>query len=657
MRKLLLILFIFSCFFASAQKIQYVNTYGYQYQRLVADTLLGLPKDTFTVPTALRTIPFLANKAGTLYKWNISTFVWDAFSGSGSTETASEGLEKIGNDIRFGGLVSSPAALSNDRNILVNRRILIFGNTIPGAALWQFSDSAYSPFQFLTSDTITSNDMSLSRTRPLSGLYAQRNIVFTPGIYQQTKLLGHRLGTKVIWTDSVKIRTDGGDYHSNHFDFWFAPQGSGRQVAKIGHGTGSENRDEEAVSALVNNMIVQGNDVSSSDSTVINGTIAGTSSYLNANLVLQKIRIKKYVAFLSNNFIGANTKIEKLVEFGSAFKLGTNSSLVDSAYFMWDTSMFKRNHLRGSTHIGTGLWSNSYNFSVGGISNFSDTASFSTVRNIADTTGYDLITRRRTDGVLTRITSTQLNTFLSGGGGANAALSNLSGVAINTSLISDANNTDDLGSSANAWKDAYAYRYIAKGSTSGTVEYKSDALGNAPNVTTLSGTGYGVSWMETRETSDFTGSNINTVQPVFNTSGDVFTLQGSTSYDFEGVYSFNHGAASHSVGLSFELGGGASVTSITYTTICWVTAIGTNTASQTTNLIQTTANTAVNAAGANATEQIMIKGTINMNAGGTVTPSYTFSAAPGGTVLTKAGSYIKFTPKGTNTFTTIGNVN
>ena len=92
MRKLLLILFTLSCFFASAQKIQYVNTYGYQYQRLVADTLLGLPKDTFTVPTALRTIPFLANKSGTIYKWNISTFAWDAFTGGGSKETASEGL-------------------------------------------------------------------------------------------------------------------------------------------------------------------------------------------------------------------------------------------------------------------------------------------------------------------------------------------------------------------------------------------------------------------------------------------------------------------------------------------------------------------------------------------------------------------------------------
>lgn len=39
--------------------------------------------------------------------------------------------------------------------------------------------------------------------------------------------------------------------------------------------------------------------------------------------------------------------------------------------------------------------------------------------------------------------------------GANTALSNLASVAINTTLVSDTNNTDDLGSSSIAWKDLY----------------------------------------------------------------------------------------------------------------------------------------------------------------------------------------------------------
>lgn len=45
---------------------------------------------------------------------------------------------------------------------------------------------------------------------------------------------------------------------------------------------------------------------------------------------------------------------------------------------------------------------------------------------------------------------------LGAGGGANTALSNLAAVAINTSLLSDADNTDDLGSGTLRWKDIYA---------------------------------------------------------------------------------------------------------------------------------------------------------------------------------------------------------
>ena len=52
-----------------------------------------------------------------------------------------------------------------------------------------------------------------------------------------------------------------------------------------------------------------------------------------------------------------------------------------------------------------------------------------------------------------RITVTNL---LAGGSGANAALSNLSSVAINTALISDTDITDDLGTEAIRWRNIYA---------------------------------------------------------------------------------------------------------------------------------------------------------------------------------------------------------
>lgn len=244
-------------------------------------------------------------------------------------------------------------------------------------------------------------------------------------------------------------------------------------------------------------------------------------------------------------------------------------------------------------------------------------------------------------------------------GKASTTLNNLGTVATNADIIPAADNARDQGSSTKSFKDTYTRTVKYNGSTSGTVTVEAQATGITPLVTTTTGQGYGSSCMEAREAvgSDFTGQNINTVQPMFGTGHDVWPLAASTSYDFEGFLSLNHGATSHSVGLSFELSGGASVTSISYMTIAWVTAIGTNTASQTTNFVQVATNVACNAAGANATEQIYIKGTINMNAAGNVTPSYTFSAQPTGTCVTKGGSYIKFCPKGTNTFTTQGPAN
>lgn len=54
---------------------------------------------------------------------------------------------------------------------------------------------------------------------------------------------------------------------------------------------------------------------------------------------------------------------------------------------------------------------------------------------------------------------------LAGGSGANAALSNLASVAINTSLISDTDSTDDLGSTAKYWLNTYTdYLYLSEGS-------------------------------------------------------------------------------------------------------------------------------------------------------------------------------------------------
>jgi hypothetical protein len=69
------------------------------------------------------------------------------------------------------------------------------------------------------------------------------------------------------------------------------------------------------------------------------------------------------------------------------------------------------------------------------------------------------------------------------------------------------------------------------------------------------------------------------------------------------------------------------------------------------------ASTVITATATTAGVQFFFKGIISMNAGGTVTPQINFSANPGGTNLMKAGSYIKFTKLGANTFSIIGSVN
>lgn len=220
----------------------------------------------------------------------------------------------------------------------------------------------------------------------------------------------------------------------------------------------------------------------------------------------------------------------------------------------------------------------------------------------------------------------------------------------------DNDNAHDLGSSSIAWKDIYGRTINLDGSTSGGITISSNSLGSAISSTTLSGTGIVPSMMFTRLTSQFSMSNVNTVQPVFGTSQDVWTLQGSTTYYFEGEYYLNHGNTSHSVGMSFELGGGASVTSISYTAISTPVVPGSVSATQHMATISVATNSAITIAGAFSGHSIKFNGWLSMNAGGTVTPSITYSAAPGGTCTAEIGTSIRFTPVGSNTVISVGNV-
>jgi hypothetical protein len=157
------------------------------------------------------------------------------------------------------------------------------------------------------------------------------------------------------------------------------------------------------------------------------------------------------------------------------------------------------------------------------------------------------------------------------------------------------------------------------------------------------------------QTADYTGTNANTVQKVFNTSTNgAITLPASTSYLMEGIYHIHTtGTTSHSLGISF--GGTATLTSIGYH------ASATNAATEALGAPQTiwisvATNTTVTSAVATASHHtIVIKGIVRVNASGTFIPQYTWSAAPGVAGVTLANSYLLLIPIGSNTAGSIGN--
>lgn len=180
--------------------------------------------------------------------------------------------------------------------------------------------------------------------------------------------------------------------------------------------------------------------------------------------------------------------------------------------------------------------------------------------------------------------------------------------------------------------------------TIGSVEYDGKAFYN-----TAQGTQRGIipGAQFFRVESNISGANVATAQSVFGVS---VTLSTSTVYGFEAAYYLNKttGGASHTVGFGF--GGSATLNNIFWN------AIGYDTSSvlplRSTNLEQVASNSAANivftgaiATGA-ATTVANFKGTVSINGGGTFTPQYTLSGAPGGPYSTVAGSYFLIYPIG-----------
>jgi len=192
------------------------------------------------------------------------------------------------------------------------------------------------------------------------------------------------------------------------------------------------------------------------------------------------------------------------------------------------------------------------------------TGSGKTLGSLATSTYPSLTELSYVKGVTSAI-QTQLN------GKANTALSNLASVAINTSLISDTDSTDDLGSSSIAWANLY-------------VDTVRSATGNALALTPVSGSNLNVNLATTGDFTvntnqlyvDTSAANVgigisaptnklhvvNTESNGTSSTGNAFYLQSSTGAATQVLtYGVNQ-AGLYSYIQSFESGVGYSKTAI-----------------------------------------------------------------------------------------------
>ena len=147
------------------------------------------------------------------------------------------------------------------------------------------------------------------------------------------------------------------------------------------------------------------------------------------------------------------------------------------------------------------------------------------------------------------------------------------------------------------------------------------------------------------------GSNATGAQ---NTLGVGVTLNSSTVYAFELFLYMNKTAGATSHTISHGFGGTATVNNIMWHSYNqWLagssSAVGLFSGPQN-SLATSTAQTVASTALANAATfwYGRIAGTVSINAGGTLIPQYSLSAAPGGAYSTLAGSYFLIYPVGSS---------
>lgn len=189
------------------------------------------------------------------------------------------------------------------------------------------------------------------------------------------------------------------------------------------------------------------------------------------------------------------------------------------------------------------------------------------------------------------------------------------------------------------------------GYAAGDIIYTQDAYYAATN---LASPGYIPTYQSVYLANDFTLQAASGVQACLTAANDTLTIAAATTYEFEGQYIMNTGATTHTTAMAFSLGSNATVSSFEYTTILWSAAANTIATAASFTHVSGVASKVLNATSTAVYTMIKFKGVMRTTLGGTITPQIAFSANPTGTNLMKKGSFIKFTPIGSDTVEPIG---
>jgi hypothetical protein len=154
--------------------------------------------------------------------------------------------------------------------------------------------------------------------------------------------------------------------------------------------------------------------------------------------------------------------------------------------------------------------------------------------------------------------------------------------------------------------------------------------------------------------SDFTLSASSSAQAYFTGANDALTVVANTTYFFETIIYLTTGSTTHTTGFLF--GGTATFTDALV--LVEGTAVAVDAASSTYgHMYSKTVTAAIIPTATSGTQSyiLRVRGMIRTANAGTLIPQIKFSANPTGTNLSKAGTYFRCWPAGTDTVASVGN--